>query len=66
MQRRSMLVILLATCERTLEAFERADEPVDPDFIGDLERVIERTRDELAAFRDSDRQSLLRENGGKP
>ncbi len=66
MQRRSMLVILLATCERTLEAFEEADDPVDPDFIGDLERVIERTRDELAAFRDSDRRALLRENGGKP
>jgi hypothetical protein len=51
MQRRSMLVILLATCERTLEAFEEADDPVDPDFIADLERVIERTRGELAALR---------------
>jgi hypothetical protein len=51
MQRRSMLVILLATCERTLEAFEEADEPVVPDFVAVLERVVERTRSELAALR---------------
>jgi hypothetical protein len=44
-------VILLATCERTLEAFEEADESVDPELIADLERVVERTRRELAALR---------------
>jgi hypothetical protein len=45
-----MLVILLATCERTLEAFEEADEPVDPEFIAEVERVVERARGELAAL----------------
>jgi hypothetical protein len=50
MQRRSMLVILLATCERTLEAFEEVDDPVDPEFVADLERVVERARGELAAL----------------
>ncbi len=51
MNRRSTLVILLATCERTLEAFEERDDPVDPDLVADLERVVERTRRELAALR---------------
>jgi hypothetical protein len=44
-------VILLATCERTLAAFEEADEPVDPELIADLERVVDGTRRELAALR---------------
>ena len=43
-------MILLATCERTLEAFEEADEPLDPELVADLERVIERTRSELTAL----------------
>ncbi|HEV3408200.1 MAG TPA: hypothetical protein VG079_05890 [Gaiellaceae bacterium] len=51
MNRRSTLVILLATCERTLEAFEERDDPVDPELVADLERVVERTRRELAALR---------------
>jgi hypothetical protein len=50
MQRRSLLVILLATCERTLEAFEEADEALDPGLVADLERVVERTRIELNAL----------------
>ncbi len=45
-----MLAILLATSERTLEAFEAADNPLDRDFVADLERIIERTRRELDAF----------------
>jgi hypothetical protein len=51
LNRRSTLVILLATCERTLEAFEERDDPVDPELVADLERVVERTRRELAALR---------------
>jgi hypothetical protein len=51
MNRRSTLVILLATCERTLVAFEERDDPVDPELVADLERVVERTRRELAALR---------------
>jgi hypothetical protein len=43
-----MLTILLATSERALEAFQAADNPVDDEFVRDLERIIERTRGELA------------------
>jgi hypothetical protein len=42
-----MLRILLATCETALEAFRAADNPVDGDFVADLERITERTRAEL-------------------
>jgi hypothetical protein len=45
-----MLAILLATCERALEAFEAADNPLDEAFVRDLERVMARTRGELVAF----------------
>jgi hypothetical protein len=47
-RQRSMLMILLATCERALEAFQAADNAVDEAFVADLERIIARTRDELA------------------
>ena len=43
-------MILLATCERTLEAFEEANEVLDPELVADLERVVERTRSELNAL----------------
>jgi hypothetical protein len=49
-QQRSMLMILLATCERALEAFQAADNPLDRDFVVELERVTERTRGELERF----------------
>ena len=45
-----MLTILLATCERALEAFQAADNPVDREFVAELERITERTRGELARF----------------
>jgi hypothetical protein len=54
-QQRSMLMILLGTCERALEAFQAADNPVDREFVADLERVIERTRTELEALKARDR-----------
>jgi hypothetical protein len=43
-----MLRILLATCETTLDAFRAADNPVDVDFVAELQRITERTRAELA------------------
>jgi hypothetical protein len=43
-----MLSILLATCETTLDAFRAADNPLDTDFVADLQRITERTRAELA------------------
>lgn len=46
----AMLRILLATCETALDAFHAADNPVDADFVEDLERITERTRKELAAL----------------
>ena len=50
---RATLMILLATCERALEAFQVADNPVDETFVEDLERVIVRTRRELEALADT-------------
>ena len=46
----ALLRILIATGERALEAFEAADNPVDADFILELERIVARSRDELAAL----------------
>jgi hypothetical protein len=43
-QQRAVLVILLATCERALEAFNAADNPLDEAFVTDLERIATRTR----------------------
>ncbi len=62
-----MLAILLATCERSLEAFQAADNPLDEEFVRDLERVMARTRGELVAFANLSRHhppsSLPRANG---
>ena len=44
-----MLLILLAACDRALEAFQAAENVNDRDFVTDLQRVMARTRDELAA-----------------
>ena len=45
-----MLTILLATCDRSLEAFQANDNPLDQEFVRDLERVMVRRREELAAL----------------
>jgi hypothetical protein len=45
-----MLRILLATCETRLDAFRAADNPLDADFVADLQRITERTRAELAGL----------------
>ena len=56
-QKRSMLTILLAACETTLDTFQAADNQLDREFVADLERVIERTRGELEAFPKKSRHS---------
>ena len=43
-----MLKILVATCETTLDALNAADNPVDGQLIVDLEKLVARTRAELA------------------
>lgn len=45
-----MLRILLAVCQTALDAFQAADNPLDTEFVNDLERIMERTRDELEAL----------------
>jgi len=49
---RSLLVILLATCEQTLLALDAADNLLDREMANDLRRMIARTRDEIEAFND--------------
>ncbi len=49
-QQRAVLLILLATCERALEAFQVAENLADESFVEDLERIVERTRRELDAL----------------
>ena len=46
----AMLRILIACGEKALEAFEASNNPVDAGFVADLERIIRRSRDELAAL----------------
>jgi hypothetical protein len=48
-----MLRILLAVCETALDAFRAAHNPIDAEFVADLERITERTRGELAALTES-------------
>lgn len=50
MQEVALLRILIATGERAIEAFHASDNPVDADFTAELERIIARSRDELAAL----------------
>ncbi len=47
---RSLLLILLATCEQTLLALDAAANTLDTDMTEDLRRMIERTHGELAAL----------------
>jgi hypothetical protein len=46
----AMLTIMLATCETTLNTLKVADNPVDTEFVADLEKLVERTRQELTAL----------------
>jgi hypothetical protein len=47
---RSLLVILLATCQQTLLALDAAGNELDTDMSADLKRMIERTEAELDAL----------------
>jgi hypothetical protein len=49
---RSLLMILLATCEQTLLALEAAANALDTDMTEDLRRMIARTEAELDAVND--------------
>jgi hypothetical protein len=51
-QKVSMLMILQATCQTTLQAFHAADNALDVDFAADLERIIARTQAEIDALND--------------
>jgi hypothetical protein len=44
-----MLMILLATCEVTLDIVRREGIELHPEFVADLQRLAERTRTELEA-----------------
>jgi hypothetical protein len=46
----STLAILLAICEQALEIFHGRDDGEAAAFVADLERVVDRTRRELAAL----------------
>jgi len=52
-QQRAILTILLANCQRALEAFQAADNVADESFVDDLERIIARTKTELDALREA-------------
>ena len=36
--------------DKALEAFQAADNPLDTEFVAELGRIIERSRDELAVL----------------
>jgi hypothetical protein len=46
----ALLAILIACGEKAIEAFQASDNPVDADFLAELERIIERSRTELTAL----------------
>jgi hypothetical protein len=47
-QHLSMLRILYGASAAALDAFRATDNPVDRQLVGDLERMVERTRSEIA------------------
>jgi hypothetical protein len=46
----ALLRILIATGETTTEAFHASANPVDEEFVKELERIVQRSRDELAVL----------------
>jgi hypothetical protein len=46
-QAKALLTILIATGEKAIEAFRASANPVDADFLMELERIIGRSRKEL-------------------
>ena len=50
LQQRSMLLILIAACKTAQTAFQAARNAVDAELLTDLERMIERSEQELEAL----------------
>jgi hypothetical protein len=48
-QHLSMLRILYGASAAALDAFRATDNPIDRELVGDLERMVERTRGEMRA-----------------
>ena len=46
----AMLRILIACGDKAIEAFQASDNPVDAEFLNELERIVQRSRDELVAL----------------
>ena len=46
----ALLRILIACGEKAIEAFEASDNIEDAELLDDLQRVVARSRDELAAL----------------
>ena len=46
----AMLRILIACGEKAIEAFQASDNPVDAEFLKELEGIVQRSRDELIAL----------------
>jgi hypothetical protein len=46
----AILNILIGAIEVALDAFRAAENPVDEELVTDLERVLQRSRQELAAL----------------
>ena len=46
----ALLTILIACGEKAVEAFQASDNPVDTDFLAELEGIIKRSREELVAL----------------
>ena len=63
-----MLTILIAAGEKAIEAFHASANPVDDDFLMDLERVVERSRKELVALAQKSSTPSTRDHGepGRP
>lgn len=49
---RSMLILLLATCQQTLLALEAAGNELDTDLTRDLSAMIARSEEELERLKD--------------
>jgi hypothetical protein len=47
----AMLTILLAACETAIQTFQAADNPIDGELLKDLEKMVERTRQELESLK---------------
>jgi hypothetical protein len=46
-QQLAMLRILYGACSTAVDAFRAADNPVDAELLSDLEKMVERTRQEI-------------------